>query len=76
MTVHVTVIVNRVPNAIAIPVQASFMKSGRTVAYVWGGSRFEERPIRVDRKSRDRLLISDGLRPGDLVALTDPTEAP
>jgi len=75
MTVHVTVIVNRVPNAITIPAQASFMKSGRTVAYVWDGSRFEERSIHVERKSRDRLLISDGLRPGDMVALSDPTEA-
>lgn len=76
MTVHVTVIVNRVPNAITIPAQASFMKSGRTVAYVWDGSRFDERAIHVERKSRDRLLISDGLQAGDLVALTDPTEAP
>jgi HlyD family secretion protein len=76
MTVHVTVIVNRVPHAITIPAQASFMKSGRTVAYVWDGSRFDERAIHVERKSRDRLLISDGLRPGDLVALADPTEAP
>jgi multidrug efflux pump subunit AcrA (membrane-fusion protein) len=75
MTVHVTVIVNRAPHAIAIPAQASFMKSGRTVAYVWNGSRFDERAIRVERKSRDRLLISDGLRSGDLIALTDPTEA-
>jgi len=76
LTVHVTVIVNRVPDAITIPAQASFMKAGRTVAYVWAGTRFDERSIRVDRKSRDRLLISDGLRAGDLVALTDPTEAP
>jgi HlyD family secretion protein len=76
LTVHVTVIVNRVPNAITIPAQASFMKSGRNVAYVWDGTQFEERTIRVERKSRDRLLISEGLRPGDLVALTDPTEAP
>jgi HlyD family secretion protein len=76
LTVHVTVIVNRVSNAITIPAQASFMKSGRTVVYVWDGSRFDERAIHVDRKSRDRLLISDGLRPGDLVALTDPTETP
>lgn len=76
MTVHVTVIVNRVPNALTIPAQASFMKSGRTVAYVWDGTKFEERAIHVDRKSRDRLLISDGLRTGDLVALSDPTEAP
>jgi HlyD family secretion protein len=76
MTVHVTVIVDRVPGAIAIPAQASFMRAGRSVVFVWDGTNFRERTIRVDRKSRDRLLVSAGLRPGDLVALTDPTEAP
>lgn len=75
LTVHVTVIVSRVPGAITIPAQASFMRSGRNVAYVWDGTRFDERTIRVEKRSRDRLLISEGLRPGDLVALTDPTEA-
>ena len=73
MTVQVTVIVDRVPDAIAIPAQASFLKSGQTVAYVWSGSKFEERAIQIERRSRDRLLISNGLQAGDLVALKDPT---
>ena len=72
MTVQITVIVDRVPNAIAIPAQGSFLKSGRTVAYVWDGSRFQERAIQVERKSRDRLLVSSGLHPGDRIALKDP----
>jgi len=73
MTVQITVIVERIPNAISIPTQASFVKSGRTVAYVWGGSEFEERPIQIERRSRDRCLISSGLRPGDRVAMKDPS---
>jgi HlyD family secretion protein len=73
MTVQVNVIVDRVPNAITIPAQASFMKSGQTVAYVWNGSTFKERAIQVERRSRDRILISNGLQQGDLVALKDPT---
>jgi multidrug efflux pump subunit AcrA (membrane-fusion protein) len=73
MTTQVTVILDRVPNAITIPVQASFLKSGRTVAYVWNGSRFDERLIQIERRSRDRLLISSGLKADDLVALKDPT---
>jgi HlyD family secretion protein len=72
MNVQVTVIVDRVPNAISIPTQASFMKSGRTVAYVWNGSGFTERTIQIDRRSRDRCLVSSGLQPGDRVALKDP----
>jgi multidrug efflux pump subunit AcrA (membrane-fusion protein) len=73
MTVQITVIVDRVANAITIPAQASFLKSGQTVAYVWNGSAFQERAIQVERRSRDRILVSNGLKPGDLVALKDPS---
>ncbi len=73
MTVQITVIINRIPNSISIPTQASFVKAGRTVAYVWNGSKFEERTIQIERRSRDRALISTGLVPGDQVALKDPT---
>jgi HlyD family secretion protein len=73
MTVQITVIVGRVSDAITIPAQASFLKSGQTVAYVWNGSAFQERPIQIERRSRDRILVSDGLKQGDMVALKDPT---
>jgi len=73
MNVQVTVIVDRVPNAISIPAQASFLKSGRTVAYVWNGSGFSERAIQIGRRSRDRCLVASGLQPGDRVALKDPS---
>jgi HlyD family secretion protein len=74
MTVQVTVIVERIPNAITIPAEASFLESGQTIAYVWNGAKFQKRTIQVERRSRDRILISAGLQPGDLVALKDPTE--
>ena len=73
MTVQITVVVQRIPNAISIPVQATFLRSGRTVAYVRKGSAFEEREIQVQRRSRDRALIAQGLNPGDQIALQDPT---
>jgi HlyD family secretion protein len=73
MTAQVTVVVDRIPDAITIPVQASFQKSGQTVAYVVEGSNFREQPIEVSRRSRDRILVSAGLRAGDRVALQDPS---
>lgn len=73
MTAQITVIVQCIPDAISIPVQASFLKSGRTVAYVWNGSGFEERNIQVERRSRDRALIAKGLKAGDVIALKDPS---
>ena len=73
MTAQVTVIVDRVRDALAIPVQASFQKEGETVAYVWSRSRFRSQPIEVSRRSGDRILVAKGLKPGDRIALQDPT---
>jgi HlyD family secretion protein len=73
MTARVTVVVEKIPNVLTIPVQASFQKSGQTVAYVWAGSKFEERAIAIGRRSGDRILVVNGLRPDDRVALADPT---
>jgi len=73
MTAQITVVVDRIPDAITIPVQASFQKSGQTVAYVMEGSKFREQPIEVSRRSRDRVLVSRGLSAGERVALQDPT---
>lgn len=76
MSVQVTVVVDRIPNAISIPVQASFQREGRTVVYVWSGSSFVERTIQVQRRSRDRILIGAGLGAGEQIALKDPTIKP
>lgn len=73
MTAQLTVVVDRVPDALTIPVQASFQKSGQTVAYIWEGSRFQEHVIEIGRRNRDRILVAKGLRPGDRVALQDPS---
>jgi HlyD family secretion protein len=70
---QVTVIVDRVPNAITIPAQAMFQKSGQNVAYVWRGTQFEERAIEVGRRSGDRIMVAKGVTAGEQVALRDPT---
>jgi HlyD family secretion protein len=72
MTARITVVIDRVPQALTIPVEASFPREGHTVAYVWDGAKFQERFIQVGRRSRDRILVAGGLRAGDRVALKDP----
>ena len=70
---QVTVTVDRVPDALIIPAQALFQRSGQNVAYVWAGTQFEERAVDVGRRSGDKIMIAKGLRAGDQVALKDPT---
>ena len=73
ITGEVTVVVDQVANAISIPAQALFQKSGQNTVYVWAGSQFEERQVEVGRRSGDKVLIAKGLEAGDQVALRDPT---
>ncbi len=73
MTAQITIVVDRIPNVLIIPVHASFQKERETFAYVWDGSKFREQAIEVSRRSGDRIVVSKGLQPGDRVALQDPT---
>jgi HlyD family secretion protein len=75
MGATVRIAVARVPDGIVIPTNALFRKAGRTVAYVRRGSKFEETPVEVSRQSGDEVLIAKGLRPGERLALKDPTLA-
>jgi multidrug efflux pump subunit AcrA (membrane-fusion protein) len=56
-----------------IPDKAAFQKSGRTLAYVLRGSKFEERVIEVLRRGNGKIVVSKGLQAGERVALVDPT---
>lgn len=73
MTAQITIMVDRIPDVLVIPVEASFQKEGGTFAYVWTGSKFREQKIEVRRRSGDRLVISKGLEAGERIALEDPT---
>lgn len=69
------VAVERIPDAIIIPAEAAFAKSGHTVAYVQRGRGFEERVIEIGKRGKNELMVVKGLQPGERVALKDPTQA-
>jgi HlyD family secretion protein len=73
MSATARVAVERVPNVILIPAEASFQKKGRSVAYVLKGNQFEERTIEISRRGGGQLWIAKGLNPGERLALKDPT---
>jgi HlyD family secretion protein len=74
MNATARIAVDKTPNAIVIPVEAAFQKSGETVAYVLHGSKFEERTIEVGKRGESQLVVTAGLTPGERVALKDPSE--
>lgn len=73
MEAAVRVAVAKIPDGIVIPAGGLFRKAGRTVAYVRRGSKFEETPVEVSRRSTEEVLLAKGLQPGERIALKDPT---
>ncbi len=69
----VEIIVEKIPNAIYVPAQAVFEKDGKPVVYVKRDTTFEPRFIKPLKRSESVMVIAEGLRPGELVALSDPT---
>jgi len=71
----VEIIVDKIPDAIHIPTQAVFEKDGKQFVYVQNasGNHFEERVVKLAKRSESVMVIAEGLKPGEVVALNDPT---
>jgi hypothetical protein len=69
----VEIIVEKIPNAINVPMQAVFERDGKPVVYVKNGSAFEPRFVKPFKRSESVMVIAEGLKPGEIVALADPT---
>ncbi|MEN6601964.1 MAG: efflux RND transporter periplasmic adaptor subunit [Bryobacteraceae bacterium] len=69
----IEIIVEKIPNAIHIPSQALFEREGKLVVFVKTRSGFEQRPVKLARRSESTMVIAEGLKPGEVVAMADPT---
>ena len=69
----VSILIEKIPNAIHVPMQAVFEKEGKPVVYVKTGNKFEARVIKPAKRSESTMVIADGVKPGEIVALADPT---
>lgn len=65
---------DELPRALTVPRQAVFEKDGRTVLYRRQGHGFEPIPVTLGPSGAGRVVVESGLRPGDVVALADPTK--
>jgi biotin carboxyl carrier protein len=69
----VEIVVDKVANAIYVPNQAVFEKDGKPVVYVKSANVFEPRFIKPLKRSESVLIVAEGVQPGEIIALTDPT---
>lgn len=62
------------PEAIVVPRQAVFDVEGKTVVYRGRAEDFEPVEVKLGAASAGRVVIEQGLAPGDRIALRDPSK--
>jgi HlyD family secretion protein len=58
-------------DAMQVPRQSVFEKSGKTFVYARTGDRYERREVKVTNSTESRAVVS-GINEGDVIALIDP----
>jgi RND family efflux transporter MFP subunit len=75
MSASAEIVIESQPNAILIPVKASFMHNGKPAVYIQRGQQFMIRQIEVGKRNDTDMVVLSGLREGEVVALENPVEA-
>lgn len=75
MTANAEVVVRSEPNAMLIPITASFTKDGKPAVWVQRGGKFVLTTIEVGERNDTDLVVLKGLSESDVIALEDPIEA-
>ena len=69
------VTIERQPGALMIPARASFTQDGKPAVYLQIGEHFSIRFIQIGKRNDEDLVVTSGLKEGDMIALEDPVEA-
>jgi cobalt-zinc-cadmium efflux system membrane fusion protein len=75
MSATAEIVIERQPNAVLVPVRASFTHQGKPAVYVQQGKDFVIRTIQVGKRNDADMVVISGLKPGEVVALENPVEA-
>ena len=75
MSASIDIIIDSQPNVLLIPIRASFTQGGKPSVYIQNGTEFHLRQIEVGAQNEAEIVVTGGLKEGELVTLEDPKEA-
>jgi HlyD family secretion protein len=75
MSATAEIVIESEPSRLLIPIKASFMHKGKPAVYVQKGQNFSIRQIEVGKRNDNDLVVTRGLKEGEIVTLEDPVEA-
>jgi len=70
---EVQFVTERIPDVTYIPVSGVFDRHGAKAVYVARNGTFLPRQVKTGARNDKWVVITDGLKPGETVALSDPT---
>lgn len=76
MLADVEIIVEKLPDAIHVPMQAIFERDNKPFVYLRQRDQWVERPVKIAKRTESTVVLSGGVTPGDQVALSDPFAKP
>ncbi len=75
MSVTAEIIIERRPNALLIPIKASFVLDGKPAVFLEKGNQYRRQRIQAGKRNATELMVLAGLTEGQMVALENPEEA-
>ena len=74
MSCSAEIVIESIRNALLIPSRASLMSKGKPAVWVQQGDGFVLRQIEVGKRNDTELVVTKGLKAGEVIAMEDPNE--
>jgi HlyD family secretion protein len=75
MSASTEIIIEREANSLLIPTRSSFSKDGKPAVFEQVGKAFVTRQIQLGKQNDDDVIVTSGLKEGDVVTLENPAES-
>jgi HlyD family secretion protein len=75
MSATAEIVIEQKPGQILIPVRASVLHNGKPAVWVQTGETFAIREVEVGKRNETDIIVTKGLREGEVVALENPVDA-
>ena len=72
MTVNCQIIVDRIDDVLFIPLEAIIKEENKDFIYHKSGTSYKKKEVTVGLMNNDFIIIKEGLKEGDEIALSDP----
>ncbi len=76
ITTTTKIIVDRLRNVVSIPIISVFEEQGKTMVYVGDNGSYEKREVTLGQRNDNFVVVSEGIQPGEKVALQNPEADP